>query len=196
MDNCHAAANPEQAGQDRAGVGKACDNCPSGASASRTAMGDNVGDTCDAQLGDSATCARGSTRLIQSSPTSTSCSTIFLSMSDLPWGTPAPFRIDALKSALNTRAGSAQKICDDALDHNCDGLVDEGLPARSAERGTSTGCELIELFRSGAHTKSPHRPIAPRHLYAFSGSTKVRRCHTCRSRWSRLSSSGGSFLVL
>ncbi|MEY4514193.1 MAG: hypothetical protein RLZZ450_6315 [Pseudomonadota bacterium] len=105
MDNCIATANNTQVDADNDNVGDACDNCPGVSNAGQQdSDGDKKGDVCDDNdLPPANTCAEGTT---QANPVKPNLYFLLDRSYSMVLNMNAPTRLDTVKSALNTLAGT------------------------------------------------------------------------------------------
>lgn len=105
-DNCIGTANADQADRDNDRVGDVCDNCANIAnSGQQDADNDRVGDQCDGDdLPPANTCAEGTT---QANPVKPNLYFLLDRSLSMVLNMSPPTRLDRLKEALNSLAGTA-----------------------------------------------------------------------------------------
>ncbi|MET0286100.1 MAG: thrombospondin type 3 repeat-containing protein, partial [Polyangiales bacterium] len=164
-DNCIAVANNGQADADNDNVGDACDNCPNAPNpGQQDSDGDKKGDQCDDnELPPANTCAEGSTQANPVRPN-------LYFMLDRSWSMTrnmgAPTRLDSLKSALNTLAGTDQAPGSIITSFNVGIGVFPGNGAANSTAGSCSANDLpVSLLNMGVYTSAQFR-LAYRDLNA------------------------------
>ncbi|HEY6878753.1 MAG TPA: MopE-related protein, partial [Polyangiales bacterium] len=140
-DNCIAVANNDQKDADNDNVGDACDNCPNVSNpGQQDSDGDKKGDQCDDNdLPPANTCAEGST---QANPIRPNLYFLLDRSWSMTLNMSAPTRLDSLKSALNTLAGT------DGMPGSVISSFNVGIgvfPGNGAANSTAGSCAAADL---------------------------------------------------
>ncbi|HEX5655915.1 MAG TPA: thrombospondin type 3 repeat-containing protein [Polyangiales bacterium] len=156
-DNCLAVANNNQADADSDNVGDACDNCPNVKNpGQQDSDGDKKGDQCDDNdLPPANTCAEGST---QANPVRPNLYFLLDRSWSMTRNMGSPTRLDSLKSALNTLAGT------DAAPGSIITSFNTGIgvfPGNGAANSTAGSCGAndlpVALLNMGVYTATQFR---------------------------------------
>jgi Thrombospondin type 3 repeat/von Willebrand factor type A domain/Putative metal-binding motif len=156
-DNCIAVANNDQKDSDNDNVGDACDNCVNVANpGQQDSDGDRRGDQCDDNdLPPANTCAEGSTQANPIRPN-------LYFLLDRSWSMTrnmgSPTRLDSLKSALNTLAGTDAAPGSVITSFNTGIGVFPGNGAANSTAGSCAANDLpVALLGMGVYTATQFR---------------------------------------
>ena len=156
-DNCIAVANLNQADADNDNVGDACDNCPNiKNSGQQDSDGDGRGDQCDDNdLPAANTCAEGTT---QANPVKPDLYFLLDRSWSMVLNMQAPTRLDSLKAALDTLAGTNAAPGSVISNFNVGIGVFPGAGQANSTQGSCNGVDLpVQLLTMGAYTPTMFR---------------------------------------
>ena len=156
-DNCIAVANATQPDADNDNVGDACDNCPNIKNAGQQdSDADGRGDQCDDNdLPAAATCAEGST---QANPVKPDLYFLLDRSWSMVLNMSAPTRLDSLKAALNTLAGTDAAPGSVISNFNVGIGVFPGAGNANSTQGSCAPADLpVALLNMGSYTPTMFR---------------------------------------